>query len=40
MHVNLFLDAGSGFLARGMLDFDISMFNGILFWRFPSADRS
>jgi hypothetical protein len=34
------LDAGAGFLAREMFYFDISVFNGILLWRYLSVDGS
>jgi len=34
------LDAGAGLLAREMFYFDISVFNGILLWRYLSADGS
>jgi hypothetical protein len=34
------LDAGAGFLAREMFYFDISVFNGILLWRYLNAGGS
>jgi hypothetical protein len=34
------LDAGAGFLAREMFCFDISVFNGVVLWRYLSADGS
>jgi 5-deoxy-D-glucuronate isomerase len=34
------LDADAGFVAREMFYFDISIFNGVLLWRYLSTDGS